>query len=188
MASPPSTPPQSNLPPYSRHITTHNASGLSIFSPDFSPDPPKRTFPNGSTFRADFSSNTTPHSFANNSDLKAYNDVLAASPPLPPAFRTPAGTVIQHTETPPGGLSPLHRTLTLDYMCVLEGEVDCILDSGEKKRFRRGDTLVQRGTMHAWHNPSATEWCRMLFVLMPAEGFEVGGEAAKEEFRAPPKI
>lgn len=29
---------------------------------------------------------------------------------------------------------------------------------------------VQRGTMHAWSNRSDTEWCRMLYVLLPATG------------------
>ncbi|OCK73962.1 cupin domain protein [Lepidopterella palustris CBS 459.81] len=181
--------PENTLPPTARYITTHSPhTGLSIFSRFHDPSVPKTTLPNGSSFTLDYTTSTTPVSYTADADIAAYNNHLTAHPPLLPAYATPNGTVIRHTETPPGGCTPMHRTLTLDYAAVLEGEVDLILDSGEVRRLKRGDTVIQRGTMHAWRNASQTEWVRMLCVLMPIEeGWEVNGEVMKMEFRAPPK-
>lgn len=54
----------------------------------------------------------------------------------------------------PGGESPgMHRTQTVDVVTLLRGELHCVLDDGEV-RMRPGDTLVQRGTPHAWVNKS----------------------------------
>ena len=46
----------------------------------------------------------------------------------------------------------MHRTVSLDYGVVLEGEVELVLDSGETRLMKRGDVSVQRGTNHAWRN------------------------------------
>jgi quercetin dioxygenase-like cupin family protein len=181
-------PPKSNLPATKRYITTHDASGKSVFVKEVSPEAPKTSLPNGAAFTLDYSHINTPTSFTGEKDLKTYQSHLTANPPLLPAFRTPGGTVIRHTESKPGGCSPMHRTLTLDYMVVLDGEIELILDSGETQRFKKGDTCIQRGTMHAWRNPSETEWCRMLAVLIPAEAMEVNGALLKEEFLGPPKF
>jgi quercetin dioxygenase-like cupin family protein len=54
---------------------------------------------------------------------------------------------------PPGLISPMHRTTSLDYGVLLEGEIELILDSGEKKLMKRGDVSIQRGTMHLWREP-----------------------------------
>lgn len=43
-----------------------------------------------------------------------------------------------------------HRTTTIDYIMVVNGEVDLILDEG-KTTVRAGDLVVQRNTNHAWH-------------------------------------
>jgi hypothetical protein len=42
-----------------------------------------------------------------------------------------------------------HRTATLDYIMVTEGEVTLMLDIGETV-VRAGDMVVQRNTNHAW--------------------------------------
>lgn len=75
----------------------------------------------------------------------------------------------------------MHRTVSLDYGIVLEGEVEAILDSGEKRTMKRGDSLVQRGTKHAWRNTSETEWARMIFVLLPSDKVVVGGKTLDED-------
>ena len=46
----------------------------------------------------------------------------------------------------------MHRTMSLDYGVVLQGEVELLLDSGEVRLLAAGDVAVQRGTMHAWRN------------------------------------
>ncbi len=46
-----------------------------------------------------------------------------------------------------------HRTDTLDYVMVLDGEITLELDRGSVA-LRSGDCVVQRGTRHAWRNRS----------------------------------
>ena len=81
----------------------------------------------------------------------------------------------------------MHRTLSLDYAVVVAGSIEVILESGEKRVLSVGDTLVQRGTMHQWRNPSDTEWCRMVVVMMPIDDLVVGGKNLETEFRIPGK-
>jgi len=58
----------------------------------------------------------------------------------------------------------MHRTETIDYGIVLEGEVTLIVDRGETV-VRAGDIVIQRGTNHAWANRSKAR-CRIAFVLI----------------------
>jgi len=67
----------------------------------------------------------------------------------------------------PGAHAPhpfMHRTETIDYGIVLEGELVLILDRGETT-VHAGDIVVQRGTNHAWANRSGKN-CRIAFVLI----------------------
>lgn len=59
----------------------------------------------------------------------------------------------------------MHRTQSVDYGVVIEGELTLVLDSGEEVPLRLGSVVVQRGTNHAWANRSGRP-CRMLFVLV----------------------
>jgi quercetin dioxygenase-like cupin family protein len=61
----------------------------------------------------------------------------------------------------------MHRTRSLDYAVVLEGEIDMLLDDSEV-HLRPGDVLVQQGTNHAWVNRGSTP-CRIAFVLIDAQ-------------------
>ncbi len=60
-----------------------------------------------------------------------------------------------------------HKTNTVDYAIVLEGEIWALVDEGETL-MRAGDILIQRGTAHAWANRSNTI-CRVAFILIDAE-------------------
>jgi mannose-6-phosphate isomerase-like protein (cupin superfamily) len=60
-----------------------------------------------------------------------------------------------------------HKTKTLDYIFVLEGEIYCMLDEGEVF-LREGDVLIQRGTSHAWSNRSKTR-CLLLATMLDAK-------------------
>ena len=62
----------------------------------------------------------------------------------------------------------MHRTRSVDYAIVLEGEIDMLLDDTEV-HLEAGDVLVQQGTNHAWVN-RGTQSCRMAFVLIDAKG------------------
>ncbi|HYY60236.1 MAG TPA: cupin domain-containing protein [Burkholderiales bacterium] len=63
----------------------------------------------------------------------------------------------------------MHRTRSVDYALVLEGEIDMLLDDSEV-HLRAGDVLVQQGTNHAWVYRGAGP-CRMAFVLIDAKEF-----------------
>jgi len=58
----------------------------------------------------------------------------------------------------------MHRTETLDYGIVTEGEVWLVLDQ-EEVHLKRGDMVVQRGTNHAWSNRTE-QMARMVFILL----------------------
>jgi mannose-6-phosphate isomerase-like protein (cupin superfamily) len=47
----------------------------------------------------------------------------------------------------------MQKTRTLDFCLVLEGEITLVLDT-EEVELRAGDSVVQRGTSHAWSNRS----------------------------------
>ena len=59
--------------------------------------------------------------------------------------------------------SPIHKSETVDYGIVLDGERTLILDSGELV-MRPGDTVVQLGNWHGWTNPNRGSL--MAFVMM----------------------
>lgn len=58
----------------------------------------------------------------------------------------------------------MHRTESIDYGVVIEGEMTLVLDDSEVL-LKPGSVVVQRGTNHAWANRSGRP-CRMLFVLV----------------------
>lgn len=64
----------------------------------------------------------------------------------------------------------MHRTNTLDYVFVIEGEIELSLDSGEKRVLKQADTCIQRGAMHAWKNLSPTKIARLGIVCLGTEG------------------
>lgn len=84
-------------------------------------------------------------------------DFLPNAAPLPPR--------------PDGRPATMHRTQTIDYGLVLEGEIWSILDDSERL-LKAGDIIIQRGTDHAWENRSDKP-CRMAFILLAGEFDEV---------------
>jgi len=69
----------------------------------------------------------------------------------------------------------MHRTDSLDYGIVLEGEIVLELDDGKSVHLKAGDVVVQRGTIHAWVNPTDKP-NRMAFILLDAKPATVGGK------------
>lgn len=167
-------PPKLRTP--NRFITDHNdTTGLSVFNTDIpSPLPAQPAGP--LTFHLGYATTTTPADFAGGSDVATYSSFLPPSSSAPPGIVIPGGTVLRVVDVRPGGESPMHRTASLDYGVVLEGEVELALDSGESRVLRRGDVSVQRGTNHVWRNRSGAEWGRMLFVSLEARPVEVAGK------------
>lgn len=91
----------------------------------------------------------------------------AADPTTRP-LRTPPdprGTVIRVVDLQPSAASPMHRTESVDYGIVLDGEVWLVLDDGSETSLSAGDVVVQRGTDHAWENRTDSV-SRIAFILV----------------------
>lgn len=70
-----------------------------------------------------------------------------------------ASTVKAHSPHP-----LMHRTESVDYGIVIDGEMTLVLDDSEVL-LKPGSVVIQRGTNHAWANRSGRP-CRMLFILV----------------------
>jgi hypothetical protein len=62
----------------------------------------------------------------------------------------------------------MHKTNTVDYALVYEGEIWLELDDAKTFHLRHGDVVVQNGTRHAWRNKGTTP-ATMLFFLNGAK-------------------
>jgi cupin domain len=62
----------------------------------------------------------------------------------------------------------MHKTNTVDYAVVYEGEIWLELDDAKTIHLERGDVVVQNGTRHAWRN-NGTAPVTMLFFLNGAK-------------------
>lgn len=172
------------LKPIRRIVTGHDARGRSIFVSDAA-SPHVLTIPG----RPDFGltnlwvTDGAPASNGGSADAAARPVVL--EPPR-------NGAIFRVVEFPPdqapggfdrraafaamgahGAMDPdasrhpgMHKTDTVDFAIVLSGEIWALMDEGETL-MRAGDTLVQRGTNHAWSNRS-DQPCLVVFILISA--------------------
>ena len=62
----------------------------------------------------------------------------------------------------------MHTTDTVDYDILLSGELCMQLDDGVEVHLKPGDSVVQNGTRHAWHN-RGSEPCVVVSVIVGAE-------------------
>jgi quercetin dioxygenase-like cupin family protein len=91
--------------------------------------------------------------------------ILGTAPPA-------NGTRFAVIDFPPGNKPGMHRTETIDYVIVLEGEIEMDMDDSTVK-LKAGDVMVQRGTNHAWANRSDKR-ARVAFVLIDAKPLAIG--------------
>jgi quercetin dioxygenase-like cupin family protein len=82
------------------------------------------------------------------------------------------GTRFAVIDFPPGSQPHMHRTETIDYVIVMEGEIEMDMDASTVK-LAAGDIMIQRGTNHAWANRSSKR-ARVAFVLVDAEPLGIG--------------
>ena len=75
----------------------------------------------------------------------------------------------------------MHRTESLDYAVVLEGQMTLVMDD-QIIVLNQGDVVVQRGTNHAWSNRSDKK-VRMLYILIDGK-FAPDLKAALDSFDA----
>jgi quercetin dioxygenase-like cupin family protein len=158
-------------PPVRRIVTGHNTDGRAVVVSDESL--PVDPIPSGdAAFSLVWTTATVPADNNDETDGRTRDAGLTLN----------QGSVIRIVDMLPGGTSPMHRTNSIDYGIVLSGKVELELDDGAVTTARSGDIIVQRGTMHLWRNPSATETCRIVFVLIEAKPVLVG-DAPLDEFK-----
>jgi quercetin dioxygenase-like cupin family protein len=139
-----------------RIVTGHDDRGASVFASD-GPVPVVRTAPDGALFYEIWGTGASPAPIGAGPAPDPTAGALSVPPP-------PNGTKIRINEFPPGVVSPMHRTQSVDYGIVLSGEVVLVLDDSETV-LRAGDVVVQRGTSHRWENRSGST-ARMAFILV----------------------
>jgi len=91
--------------------------------------------------------------------------IIGTAPP-------PSGTRFAVIDFPPGNQPHMHRTETIDYVIVMEGEIEMDMDDSSVK-LKAGDIMIQRGTKHAWANRSGRR-ARVAFVLVDAKPLGIG--------------
>jgi mannose-6-phosphate isomerase-like protein (cupin superfamily) len=136
-----------------RVVTGHDARGKSVVLSDG--PPPQHHSMHGSGVGADFH-----EMWGNAAAVPELTSVEAVEPNERPFTIMPvAGHLLRILDMYPlkdgGKRTPMHRTQTLDYVVVIEGELVLILDDSEVT-LKPGDVVVQRGTDHAWENRSHT--------------------------------
>jgi quercetin dioxygenase-like cupin family protein len=149
----------SGLPPVQRVVTGHDSGGRAVFkSEDVTPT---RMIPTGdAAFLLVWTTETVP---ADNNDETDGRDREAG-------LTLNQGSVIRIVDMLPGKQSPMHRTNSIDYGIVLEGEIELELDESAKRTVRQGGIIVQRGTNHLWRNTS-DKVCRIAFILIEAPAY-----------------
>ncbi|KAJ5162764.1 Cupin 2 conserved barrel [Penicillium coprophilum] len=170
---------KNDLPYIRRYITTHNTEGESVFLshaqvPDYLPSTPSG---DDGEIALLYATTTMPASVDAEADVAMYDEFLHQ----PPGITVDGGTVFRLIDLRPGRATPMHRTVSVDYGVIIEGDVDLLLDSGASRRMHRGDVSVQRGTAHSFRNVSDTKWCRMLFVYLPMEKLNIQGKNLEAE-------
>jgi mannose-6-phosphate isomerase-like protein (cupin superfamily) len=87
----------------------------------------------------------------------------ASAVPLHAPKRRPGGTWDRGGQN--AYSSPVHKSDTVDYGILLEGERVLLMDDGERV-LKPGDVVVQLGNWHGWTNPRSGSL--MAFVMMGA--------------------
>ena len=152
------------LPPVRRVVTGHDPDGRAVLRSDDCFE--TRLIPSGdAAFALLWTTETVPADNNDETDGRERDAGLTLD----------RGSVLRVVDMMPGGTSPMHRTNSIDYGIILSGEVELELDDGATTLLGSGDIVVQRGTIHLWRNPSATEPCRIVFVLTEAAAYRHAG-------------
>jgi len=182
--------------PFRRVVTGHDREGRAIIQSDAPPARVQQLSGNGPTFYEVWNTRETPARIDRASGEPHEEGLVLAPPPrgtrirvmdIPPetaetAQVSPArarehfaeiGAVeaSTHSSSAASRHPFMHRTQTVDYGIVLEGEITLLVDEGETT-VRAGDIVIQRGTNHAWANRSGRN-CRIAFILI--DGAFTGG-------------
>jgi quercetin dioxygenase-like cupin family protein len=156
---------QASAPPLRRVVTGHDANDVAKVMLDGPAGHARR--PNaGMWTRMLWCTDATPADIAAGETFEDMGTrTLGIAPPL-------NGSRLSVLDFEPGNAPFMHRTETIDYVIVLEGELDMDMDDSTVK-LKAGDVVVQRGTNHSWVN-RGTRPARAAFVLIDAKPLGIG--------------
>ena len=159
----------SGLQPIQRVVTGHDERGRAVFkSEDVSPT---KLIPSGdASFLLIWTTATVPADNNDETDGRHRDAGLTLE----------GGSVIRIVDMLPGKESPMHRTNSIDYGIVLEGEIELELEDGARKTIRQAGVIVQRGTNHLWRNKT-DKVCRIAFTLIEAPAYIHDGASLPED-------
>ena len=160
------------------HITTHDESTSQAVVHSSTQNTWSSPRGMGVEFNVVYTTSSFPASLNEETDITVHKRLMSEGKL---GLVNPGGTVFRIVDFGPGHQSLMHRTQSLDYGVVLEGEIYMDLDSGETKHLKKGDVAIQRGTNHAWRVVDETKWTRMLFVLQDCQPLKVRGKRLKED-------
>lgn len=156
------------LPPIQRVVTGHNAQGRACFVSEDVKEP--QPVPTGdANFLLLWTTEAVPADNNDETDGRA-RDV---------GTTLKGGSAFRIVDMLPGGESPFHRTNSIDYGIVLEGEVELELEDGRKKTVGKHGVIIQRGTNHLWRN-TTDKACRIAFILIEAPAYLHQGQPLEE--------
>ena len=175
------------FPAPSRYISTHTAEGRSVFHTELASEIPNQVIREDLEFYLAYTTSTFPVDIENDIDIDRYRAFLEGEKP---GLINKGGSVLRVTDFGPGSRlePPMHRTISVDFGIVTAGEIESVLDSGERRLLKVGDIMIQRETNHAWHNPSPDKWARVAFVLSEARPITVGGVSLAEDYGEIPNL
>ena len=154
-----------------RVVTGHDSDGKAVFASDEEVDPVTTALMPGTEFHRLWGGDEAPRYPDDGSqpDFTTYFPAVGGYRfgffSLPPSGTQPASDIdigaeltslnehlpgmLDHMEPADPGM---HTTDTVDFEVVLSGEVTLELEDGAERTMRAGDTVVQNGTRHRWHN------------------------------------
>jgi quercetin dioxygenase-like cupin family protein len=150
------------LPNPDRYITDNNDDGQSFFSTAAPVSVPVDVNLGGALQRLGYTTDRPPVKLTNDTDLLAYEVALKDPPPL---VKPGGGANVWYIDIPPDSASPLHRTVSLDFVIMISGEVELTMSNNDTRTIKPGDMVIQRSTLHLWRNTSKTQWSRMAAVM-----------------------
>lgn len=150
------------LPNPNRYITDNDIDGNSFFSTDFPASVEVGSDLGGGLQRLGYQTEQSPVSLSNKKDIERYKTALQTQVPL---VKLGGGANVWYNDIPPDAESPMHRTVSLDIIILLMGEVELTLSKDETRTIKPGDMVIQRSTLHKWRNPSKTQWARMVGIV-----------------------
>jgi len=156
------------LRPFRRIVTGHDPSGVAKVLMD-GPAPAGTERGAGQVTRVVWSTDETPAAIPLGENVAEMGDRSS--------FPSGSGTRFNVIDFPPRNVVRMHRTESIDYVIVLDGEIDMDLDDSTVT-MRAGDVMIQRGTNHAWVNRSDAP-ARVAFVLVAAQPLGISPQTTR---------